>query len=168
MNDDVGRSGTGFLWVGLIVPLAILIGAAVVIAAWLPELPAPVAVHWGTDGVDGYGPGWTYLVITLGMGGGLVLFLALTAMYAHRLPWSSTKPAIVPFSPTTRFIGGVNLGMAAMLAFLIGMDGRRGIVLRAGEALQIRQTSGRVFVVTVDGASDAAAVLETLRAHAAD
>lgn len=69
---------------GLIVPLAILIGAAVVIAAWLPELPAPVAVHWGTDGVDGYGPGWTYLVITLGLGGGLVLFLALTAMYAAR------------------------------------------------------------------------------------
>jgi hypothetical protein len=47
------------------------------------------------------------------------------------------------------------------------VDGRRGIVLRAGEALQITRTDRRVFVVTVDGASDAAAVLETLRTHTA-
>lgn len=50
----------------------------------------------------------------------------------------------------------------------LAVDGRRGIVLRAGEALQVTQTNGRVFVVTVDGASDAAAVLDALRIRAVD
>ncbi|GAA5150447.1 DUF1648 domain-containing protein [Microbacterium pseudoresistens] len=45
----------------------------------------------------------------------------------------------------------------------IAVDGRRGVVLRAGEALQVTDTRGRVFVVTVDGASEAATVLESLR-----
>lgn len=40
---------------------------------------------------------------------------------------------------------------------------RRGVVLRKGEALQVSQGES-VFVVTVDGASEAAAVLEGLRA----
>lgn len=44
----------------------------------------------------------------------------------------------------------------------VGMDGRRGVVMRKGEALQVR-ANGRVFVVTVDGADEAAAVLEGLR-----
>ncbi|GAA2856296.1 DUF1648 domain-containing protein [Microbacterium arabinogalactanolyticum] len=45
----------------------------------------------------------------------------------------------------------------------IAVDGRRGVVLRAGRALQITRISGRRFAVTVDGADDAAAVLEGLR-----
>lgn len=48
----------------------------------------------------------------------------------------------------------------------LGLDGRRGVVLRTGPALQVTQESGRVFVVTVDGAAEAAAVLEGLRARA--
>lgn len=45
-----------------------------------------------------------------------------------------------------------------------GLDGRRGAVLRAGEALQVTATDGRVYVATVDGADDAAAALRALRA----
>lgn len=40
-----------------------------------------------------------------------------------------------------------------------GFDGRRGVVLRAGEALEVTRRDGTIFVVTVDGASDAASVL---------
>lgn len=339
-QDDIRSSRTAFLWVGLIVPLLIIALATAVIAAWLPELPDPVATHWGTDGVNGYGPPWTYLAITVGVGGGLVLFIGLIALFAQRQPQASGKPTVGRWSPATRFLGGMNLGLAAMLSFVslmsvaiqrgladaayapdigsgvligiallvvgavlgwflqpksptydiepaeaadsiplaateraawfgtammarsgvivlaigvavlaamtvfvaaggddawwilalvtlvlalaigtmavfrvrvnaqglrarsllgwpnnripidriakvetvqinpmaefggwgwrIGVDGRRGIVLRTGEALQITQTNGRVFVVTVDRASDAAAVLETLRAHNAD
>lgn len=45
----------------------------------------------------------------------------------------------------------------------IGVDGRRGAVLRTGEALQVTRDDGRVYVATVDGAVDAATVLDTLR-----
>ena len=39
-------------------------------------------------------------------------------------------------------------------------DGRRGAVLRTGEALQVTTTGGRSYVVTVYGAAQAAAVLQ--------
>lgn len=44
-----------------------------------------------------------------------------------------------------------------------GADGRRGLVLRAGTALEIERTDGRTVVVTVDGADEAAALLNGLR-----
>lgn len=43
--------------------------------------------------------------------------------------------------------------------YRIGTDGRRGIVLRKGDALEVTRTNGRVFVVTVDDAATAASVL---------
>ena len=45
------------------------------------------------------------------------------------------------------------------------LDGRTGVVLRRGEALEIAKRSGRVFVVTVDDAATAAAAIEGLRAR---
>ncbi|MBL0887384.1 DUF1648 domain-containing protein [Myceligenerans indicum] len=44
----------------------------------------------------------------------------------------------------------------------VGRGGRTGVVLRSGDALEVRQTNGRAFVVTVDGADQAAALLNTL------
>lgn len=41
----------------------------------------------------------------------------------------------------------------------IAVDGRRGVVLRTGEALQVTRHTGRVFVVTIDDAATAASVL---------
>ncbi|MBD3752872.1 MAG: hypothetical protein IE935_10685 [Micrococcales bacterium] len=48
------------------------------------------------------------------------------------------------------------------------IDGRRGVVLRRGEALEVTRRSGRVFVVTVDDASTASALLIALRQRAAE
>ena len=46
----------------------------------------------------------------------------------------------------------------------MGLDGRFGVVLHSGEALQVVRRDGRVFVVTVDDAATAAALLEALTA----
>ena len=43
--------------------------------------------------------------------------------------------------------------------YRFGTDGRRGFVLRTGEALEVTRPDGRVFVVTVDDAATAASVL---------
>lgn len=44
----------------------------------------------------------------------------------------------------------------------LGLDGRRGIVLRAGTALEVRRATGRAVVITVDHAADAASVVNGL------
>ncbi|MDG3014898.1 hypothetical protein [Speluncibacter jeojiensis] len=44
----------------------------------------------------------------------------------------------------------------------MGRDGRPGVVLRKGPALEVRRTGGRGLVVTVDRAGEAAALLNTL------
>jgi hypothetical protein len=44
----------------------------------------------------------------------------------------------------------------------IGRRGAPGVVLRSGEALQVTRGDGRRFVVTVDGAAEAAALLAAL------
>ena len=48
-----------------------------------------------------------------------------------------------------------------------GIDGRFGLVLRAGDAIQVERRSGRTFVVTVDDAATGAAVLSALAARRA-
>ncbi|EAR25491.1 hypothetical protein A20C1_04471 [marine actinobacterium PHSC20C1] len=40
--------------IGVVIPLLITLSAAFVMALWIPELPRPVASHWGTNGPDGY------------------------------------------------------------------------------------------------------------------
>jgi len=54
------------LLIGVIVPIVIALGGAALIAAALPDLPDPVAIHWGASGeADGFGPAATNLVILL-------------------------------------------------------------------------------------------------------
>jgi len=118
VNDDVRRSRTAFLWVGLIAPLALLVAAAVAIASWMPSLPDPMAIHWGDDGVNGFATKWSYIPLVLGIGAAVVVLTALLAWGAHRLPQSSAGPVIGPWSPTTRFMGALNLGLAALIAFI--------------------------------------------------
>jgi hypothetical protein len=48
-----------------------------------------------------------------------------------------------------------------------GLDGRSGVVLRTGDAIQVERHKGRPFVVTVDDASTGAALLTTLADRAA-
>ena len=42
------------------------------------------------------------------------------------------------------------------------MDGRTGILLRSGEALEVTRTDSSVFIVTVDDAATAASLLNSL------
>ncbi|MGM7697569.1 DUF1648 domain-containing protein [Microbacterium sp. A84] len=127
MTDDVRRARAAFLWVGVIVPLALIVLATVVIAAWLPEIPEPAATHWGTDGVDGYGPGWTYLVMPIGIGGGIVVLFGAMALFSHRLPPKESDRAQA-WSPP-RFLGGVSLGTAGMISLLsvVSVGVQRGL-----------------------------------------
>lgn len=129
MTDEIRRSRSAFLWVGVIVPLAIILLATAVIIVWTPQLPDPVATHWGDGGADGFGPAWSYVALTLGFGGGMVALFGATALFAPRLPRSSTSAPVGPWGPTTRFLAGMSLGMAVMVAVvsLAGAGVQRGL-----------------------------------------
>jgi uncharacterized membrane protein len=49
------RGGDGIRWVGLIIPLVILLLGAIVVVILIPHVPDPAAVHWSGDGKpDGF------------------------------------------------------------------------------------------------------------------
>jgi hypothetical protein len=117
-----------------------------------------------TLAVSGDG-GWILALVTLV----LVILIATTLVFRVRisaqglqvrsvLGWPRwivgaedvAEARAVQVDPMAEF-GGWGLRIAA--------DGRRGVVLRTGEALQVTRTNGRVLVVTLDDARTAAAVL---------
>lgn len=148
MTPAVRRARTAFLWVGVIVPLTMIAVAAIIVTLWLPEIPEPAAIHWGTDGVDGYGPGWLHLVVLAGIGVMIVLF-AVLAWFAHRLPEKGGTPlssaeARPQWSPTARFLGAANLGVAALITLitLVGVGSQRGL----SDAAQTPDIGVAVFI----------------------
>ncbi|MDF2506605.1 MAG: hypothetical protein K0Q52_464 [Microbacterium sp.] len=131
MTADVRRARNAFLWVGVIIPLAVLAVSAVIVVLWLPEIPEPAATHWSESGVDGFGPGWIYLAI-LGGTAVMVLAFALLSWFAHRLP-ENGRPAAADterpqWSTTARFLGAMSLGVAALISLvcLVGVGSQRG------------------------------------------
>lgn len=126
MTADIRRARLAFLWVGVIIPLAVIVASAVVVAVWLPELPEPAAIHWSSDGVDGVAPGWMHLVLLVGVGGGMITAFALLVWFAHRGQAGPGRPA---WSVTARFLGAVNLGLAGLMSVvaLAAVGPQRGL-----------------------------------------
>lgn len=72
----------------------------------------------------------------------------------ERIPANEVERAdVVTVSPFQEF-GGWGLRASG--------DGRTGVVTRAGAALQVQRSGDRVFVVTIDGAAEAAALLNSI------
>ncbi len=66
--------------VAVIAPVGLAVVGAALQLAWLPELPATVATHWGFDGEpDAFGPSWTMPVL-LGVLGMLIPILFGTVL----------------------------------------------------------------------------------------
>ncbi|QYH35884.1 DUF1648 domain-containing protein [Salinibacterium sp. M195] len=67
--------------IGVIIPLLITLAAAFVMALWIPELPSPVASHWGTSGPDGYSTAGSVIALPLLF---TLVFAALAAFASWR------------------------------------------------------------------------------------
>lgn len=138
MNADIRRARRAFWWVGVIVPSAMIALSAVVVVAWLPEIPDPSAIHWGSDGVNGYGPRWIHLVILIGIGGGMVALFAFIALLAHKMPRGGGEPAPdgPQWSATARFLGAANLATAGLMSLiaLVSVGVQRGLADAADAA----------------------------------
>jgi MFS family permease len=157
------------LWLGSI---SMATGAAIAIVAAVVLVAVGAVVAWvaGADPVVA----WALTAVAL-----LLVFFAATTLAFHvrvddaglhvvsvlgiprfRVPLSDvSSAACVTVNPMGEF-GGWGVRIAP--------SGRRfGIVLRTGEALEVTRRNGRRFVVTVDDAGRAAALLEALAQRAA-
>jgi len=126
------RARTAFRWVGVFIPLAILLTAGVVALAWLPEMPDPSAVHWSGDKADGFGPPWVNVLPNV-IGIVIVIVFAWLVRVLPRLT-PAPGPAAIAHTPTSpsimaRFMGAVNLSISALLAMssLASMHVQRGL-----------------------------------------
>ncbi|MGF3056706.1 DUF1648 domain-containing protein [Microbacterium sp. YY-01] len=120
MNTDIAHARRAFLVVGVALPILLLGAATMIIVLWLPALPDPIATHWGTGGVDGFGPRWMAVLNPL-IGLAIVGLLAMLAWFAHRIPRSGrARPdaATPAWSVTARLLGAVNLGLAVLLTVM--------------------------------------------------
>lgn len=114
------------------------------------------------------GPWWAFLLIAA------VLALVLLATSVFRVRVDDVGLTVIAPLGVPRFrvplsdIQTVALTRVSPLAefggwgIRLGLDGRFGVVLHRGEAIQVTRTHGRVFVVTVDDAETGAALLEAL------
>ncbi|ALX66570.1 hypothetical protein [Microbacterium sp. XT11] len=108
---DVRRARRAFLVVAIGVPLALTAVAVGAILAMLPAFPSPVAVHWGLEGPDGFGPASTYLWVTLVIGLALPLFLALTTLAAVGTQWGGAARVLGAFaSGLSAFAAAIGIG----------------------------------------------------------
>lgn len=150
-TQSLGGFGRTVLAIGLV---ALVLGT---VAAWL--LPSDPTLRWSLTGS---------LVVVVAVAAVTGAFrvrvdrdgLTVTSILGlprMRVPLAEVEAAgVVEVNPAGEF-GGVGLRSA---------PGRFGVVLRAGEAIQITRRNGRQFVVTVDDADTAVALLLAYQARA--
>ncbi|CAG7604744.1 DUF1648 domain-containing protein [Leucobacter soli] len=107
---DLHRARRAARWVGVYVPVAVvLIGLAVVIV-WIPRLPDPAATHWGfSGGPDGFGSRWTSVWLLGGLGLGFILMMRLMVVFGGR------GGAMPLWSRFQRFMTAFTVGFAAFI-----------------------------------------------------
>ncbi len=101
------------LLTALVIPIALTAVSLGIVIAWLPQLPPTVAVHWGANGADGFGPRSTLptLLAVFGLGipgllGGIVVLSARAGFSFGQkllatLSLSTTVLIVVMFLATT-------------------------------------------------------------------
>src|SRR5690349_18680692 len=109
------------IWiVAVAVPLLLGLVAVAVQLAWLPELPDPIAIHWGADGADGFAPAWTVVALTAGLTLGIVgLFAGILATARGPAPTAIHKVLAVSSLFVSVFVGGT---VTASVGIQRGLD----------------------------------------------
>jgi len=119
------------IWlVTVALPLVVVAAAVAVQLAWLPQLPDPVATHWGgTAAPNGFGPAWSVVALTAGLGIGLVvLFGVILGTVRGAAPTAMHKFLAVTSLATALFVAVLT---TVTLAVQLGLDDARDARLEA-------------------------------------
>jgi MFS family permease len=121
----------------LVVPVILLAVATLVALSWADELPDPVAVHWGSDGADGFGSLASAVLPAVVIGMVTTLGMWALAFYAGHA------------ASTRRNAAGASVGMAAFLSTIMlgSLAGQRGL----DDAAQASGIGGTLVVAIVAG-----------------
>lgn len=168
MREPLKLSATERIaWVGTVEPskpylwVAFTGLAALVAVSLIPVISGEFSA-WGA------GLLWGLSVLTLGL-------LAVSARFTVRIDSRGLEVRSALGWPRLRVPPSeiVEAGTANILPFgefggwgwRLGVDGRTGIVMRAGDSLVVKRHTKKDLVITIDGAADAAAVLTLVAAQ---
>ncbi len=117
-TSPIRRARARFVLVGVVVPLLATIVGIVLMLAWLPQLPDPVAVHWGANGEpNGFASPWVTIAMTAAIGVGLTALFALPVLLASRRG---------EWGPSMRFLGALSAGgtvyLIGLMTWSLGMQ----------------------------------------------
>ncbi|WP_214466585.1 DUF1648 domain-containing protein [Microbacterium flavescens] len=111
VSSDVRRARRAYFIVAVWVPVVLTTVAVILLLAWLPEVPATVATHWGRSGAaDGFGPAWSVPLLTAAIGYGLAALFGVIAGGTRRSG---------EWGPAVRFLGALACGTTAFLLVLV-------------------------------------------------
>ncbi|GAA4188490.1 DUF1648 domain-containing protein [Microbacterium oryzae] len=130
-TPERARAIRRFRWVGLYVPVALFALIALVQTVLLPAMPDPAATHWGpTGGPDGFGPAWTFPLMTLLVGGGSTALIAGITLAGIASP---NRPISYRFITAVIWweVGLLGIGLSSTFFAQLGLDDARD----AGTAL---------------------------------
>lgn len=120
---EVAAAHRMFMFTAVVVPVLVTLAGTALLVAWLPQLPNPVASHWGGSGApDGFTSPMFAVWMTLGMG------LGLTALLSGST-WMETKKHPGTWGWTQRFLGAMSPAVIVFLVvMLVGATGsQRGL-----------------------------------------
>lgn len=103
------RALRAYVAAGLLAPLLIAAAAISIQLIVMSDVPDPVAVHWSVGGPDGFGPAWSYPLMTALVGFLLPAGLALSALPSVRRGDSG---------PTFRLLAATSLGLSVLMSVL--------------------------------------------------
>jgi hypothetical protein len=99
-----------FTLVAIIVPLVLTSASVAVQLAVLSDVPSTIAIHWNAAGVpDGFGPAWAQPVMTVAVGLGIPLLIALSSLTGLRRG---------DRGPTYRLMGAIAASVSALSSVL--------------------------------------------------
>ena len=126
MSADTASARRRFLLVAVAVPAVVVAAALALQLAALGSLPDPVAVHWGGQGPDGFGPAWLPVLLTAVFGALVPALMVLSAL-----------PGLRDGGVSYRFLGALVPGFTVLLCMVLTW----GQLMQAGLA-DARQAPG--------------------------
>ncbi|MBN9140020.1 MAG: DUF1648 domain-containing protein [Micrococcales bacterium] len=112
------------VWIVAVALPVVVWGAAVALQlAWLPQLPDPVAIHWGPGGADGFASPSSSIALTAGLGVGLTGLFALVLATVRGASPTVTHKLLAVISLVTSVFTGFTV--TASLGVQLGLDDAR-------------------------------------------
>lgn len=106
-------------FIGLVAPLALTVVYSIVLLAWIPRLPNPMAMHWnGAGEADGFGSPWLSLPLFGVVGLVITSLYFATALQKWQAKQSPKRASAYVWGPINRLIPAIVLGTVMLIAVM--------------------------------------------------